>query len=153
MGTDELPLPHTQAVDLARQYPGDVGRQIDAAYACDRFGDEQQAAVYYEKAWALGVPTEHRHGFLLGFSSTLRNVGRADESLQRLQLANAEFPDNAVLLAFTALTLHTLGQANLALATMLDAALNAREGNDLAQYQRALREYRDELAGEPIASP
>lgn len=144
------------AVPLAQHYPNAVTAQIAAAYACDRVGDEEQALVYYRKGWALGVPEEHRFQFLIGFSSTLRNVGCAHESLEWLQLARAEQPNNAALAAFTALALHTVGETELALATMLEAALKTGDGNGLAPYTRALTEYRDELlvaAGNPQHNP
>ena len=143
---------YQHAVPLAQQYPNAVAAQIAAAYACDRVGDEEQALVYYRKGWALGVPEEHRFQFLIGFSSTLRNVGCAHESLEWLQLARAEQPNNPALAAFTALALHTVGETKLALATMLEAALKTGDGNGLAPYTRALTEYRDELlvaAGNP----
>ena len=111
---------YEHAVPLAQQYPNAVAAQIAAAYACDRVGNEEKALIYYRKGWALGVPEEHRFQFLIGFSSTLRNVGCAHESLEWLQLARGEQPNNPALAAFTALALHTVGETELALATMLD---------------------------------
>jgi|SRR5471030_81826 len=136
---------HVCAGALVKQNPEDVRAQIAAAYACDRIGDESDALTHYEIAWHLGVPEEQRFEFLVGYSSTLRNMGRAQESLDRLQDANKERPVNAALLAFTALALHDIGNVELALATMLDAALKTADGNGLAPYTRALTEYRDEL--------
>ncbi|NWC93042.1 MULTISPECIES: tetratricopeptide repeat protein [unclassified Pseudomonas] len=134
------------AVPLAKQHPDDVTVQITTAYACDRLGYEQEALVYYQGAWKLGVPQEEQFEFLLGFSSTLRNVGRAEESLEWLRQARKSHPHSAVLAAFTALALHAAGQNDLALATMLDCALKTADGNGLAPYTRALTHYRDELA-------
>lgn len=73
-----------------------------------------------------------------------------------VQLARGEQPNNPALAAFTALALHTVGETELALATMLEAALKTGDGNGLAPYTRALTEYRDELlvaAGNPQHNP
>ena len=137
---------YMQVIFLAEQHPTDLSAQIAAAYACDRAGDEYQALRFYEMAWALGIPSALRFEFLIGLSSTLRNVGRAQESLDWLQKLSKEHPDNAALAAFMALTLHDLGHIELALATMLEAALKAGNGKGLAPYTRALTEYRDELS-------
>src|SRR5262245_51110787 len=96
-----------------------------AAYACDRIGLERDAIVHYERAWHLGVPAAERPGFLVGFGSTLRNVGRAEDAVARLAEATIEYPDDPSLRAFLALALHSTGQSALALATMLEAALAA----------------------------
>ncbi|WAH56435.1 tetratricopeptide repeat protein [Pseudomonas silvicola] len=137
---------YTQVIFLAKQHPTDLNAQIAAAYACDRAGDEHQAVRFYEIAWALGIPSALRFEFLIGLSSTLRNVGRAQASLDWLEKLSKEHPENAALAAFMALTLHALGQTELALAMMLEAALKAGDGKGLAPYTRALTEYRNGLS-------
>ncbi len=124
----------------ADQRPQDVNAQIAAAYACDRTGAEHRAVAYYDAAWALGVPAEKRAHFLLGYGSTLRNVGRIADSLERLTSAVAEFPDQHALKAFLALTLHSAGRPTEALATVLDALVAAQSDN-LMGTERALRTY------------
>ncbi|HVK76696.1 MAG TPA: tetratricopeptide repeat protein [Kofleriaceae bacterium] len=136
---------HARATDLARAWPGDVRVQMAAAYACDRLGLERDAIAYYERAWELGVPTDERAGFLVGFGSTLRNVGRTDEAVARLAEASVEFPNDAALRAFLALALHSAGHGTLALATMLEAALAAARPDGFGPYRRALAEYQAEL--------
>jgi Flp pilus assembly protein TadD len=135
-----------QAVATARANPQDVRAVMAAAYACDRIGLEPEAIEYYERAWELGVPAAERPGFLVGFGSTLRNVGRAEEAVARLAEATAEFPDDASLRAFLALALHSAGHSTLALATMLEAALAAAANPDgFGAYTRALTAYQKEL--------
>src|SRR4051794_8477922 len=91
---------HVRATVLASHHPDDVRVQIAAAYACDRLGLERDAIVHYERAWDLGVPAAERPGFLVGFGSTLRNVGRVDDAVARLAEATIEFPADAALRAF-----------------------------------------------------
>lgn len=109
----------------ATAHPDDVDAQAAAAYACDRAGREAQALRYYQRAFELGGPADDRAGFLLGFGSTLRNVGRVDDAVAVLGEAVLAHPDHAALRAFLALALGSAGHHALALATMLDAGLTA----------------------------
>lgn len=136
---------HLGSVALAEAELDNVDAQISAAYARDQMGREQDAIRYYERAWALGIPTFERRNFLLGFGSTLRNVGRAREAVAILRDAVEEYPRSPELLAFLALALHSAGDSDLALATMLDAAFNVLGPEGFGPYSRALTEYRAEL--------
>ncbi len=135
---------HRRAVALADQHRDAVRVQAVAAYACDRLGREQDAVGYYTRAWELGGPTDERAGFLLGYGSTLRNVGRHDDAVGVLGQAVLEYPEHAALRAFLALALHSLGHHALALATMLEAGL-AVAPTAFDPYRRALDEYLREL--------
>ena len=134
-----------KAVAAAKRRPNDVRAQIEAAYACDRAGDERQAIVYYERAWTLGVPAEDRQDFVVGFGSTLRNVGRADEAVVYLGEAVEAHPENAALRAFLSLALFSSGHPRLAMATMLETALSASRPDAFGGYERALASYQAEL--------
>jgi hypothetical protein len=122
-----------------------VVEHIAAAYACDAEGRETDAVVHYDAAWRLGVPAEGRAQFLLGYGSTLRNVGRLDDSLAILRAATAEFPDDQAMRVFLALTLHSTGAHSEALATMFDVAL-ALADPTITKFRRSIGEYREELS-------
>lgn len=124
--------------------PTDVGAQVAAAYANDRHGDEETAVRYYDAAWAIGVPADVRCRFLVGYGSTLRNVGRLDESIAIHRSAISEYPGFPAHHAFLALTLHAAGEHDAAIAEALTAVVDAGASN-LDGYDRALGEYRDEL--------
>lgn len=134
----------SRALGTAVSNPGDVHAQIAAAYACDRQGDEADAIRFYDAAWRLGVPEEERRRFLVGYGSTLRNVGRYSESIDLLRRAIAGSPHYVPYLAFLALSLHSAGEhaeaVAVALTALLEAAPEALDG-----YDRALAEYRDML--------
>ena len=125
----------------------DVRARIARAFACDRDGDERAAVVHYDAAWRLGVPDDVRARFLVGYGSTLRNVGRAEEAVAILAEAALEHPDYPALQAFLALALHAAGHPTAALATMLAVVLDLAgpQGGPLDGYQRALGEYQREL--------
>lgn len=118
--------------------------EMARAYALDREGREREAIVHYERAWALGVPEPERRRFLVGFGSTLRNVGRADDAVALLTEAVAADPDYPALHAFLALALLSAGHPKAALATMLGVALDVG-GAAFDGYDRALTAYHQEL--------
>lgn len=130
--------------------PDDVTARIAAAYHCDAHRTEAEAIDHYDAAWALGVPAAERKEFLLGYGSTLKNVGRLVESERVLRQAVAEFPDDRALPAFLALTLQAADRSNAAVATLLETLLalgDAAPG--VAAYGRALSHYAAELAAAP----
>ena len=143
---------HRRAVALADARHDDVRAQAAAAYACDRLGRERDAVRYYAQAHELGGPVDDPAGFLLGYGSTLRNVGRHDDAIAILGQAALAHPDHAALRAFLALALHAAGHATLALATMLDAAL-ASSPTAFAPYRRALASYLQELQDAALPEP
>ena len=126
-------------------HPDDVAARIAAAYACDRVGREAEAVVHYDAAWALGVPAEARRGFLVGYGSTLRNVGRLDESVAILGEAVAADPDYTPYKVFLGLALHSYGHHAAATATLLAAILDLHGGARLDGFERAIGEYQQEL--------
>jgi len=132
---------HARATDLARLHPGDVRARIAAGQACERIGDPAAALIHYDRAWQLGVPASARPGFLIGYGATLRSCGRVDEAVARLGEAVIDYPDHAALRAFLALALHSAGQATLALATMLEAALAAARPDGFAGHDQALAHH------------
>ncbi len=135
-----------EAMALGDHNPGDVEAQLAAAYACDRYGSELDAVRYYDAAWSLGVPDAERRRFMVGYGSTLRNVGRVSESVAVLRQAVSESPEFAPNHAFLALSLHSEGAYDEALAAALTAVIAAGADN-LDGYDRALSYYKDTLLG------
>jgi tetratricopeptide (TPR) repeat protein len=129
----------------AAAHPDDVEAQIACAYAHDRVGLESEAVRYYDRAWALGIPEPGRRGFIVGYGSTLRNVGRADEAVAILAEAVQTYPDYPALHAFLALALFSAGHPRAALAAMLGTALDVSRPGVFDGYERALTEYHQEL--------
>jgi len=121
----------------------------DSACKHDTRGEEAAAIPEYERALALGLPADERCQALLGLGSSLRNVGRPEESVRVLRAAVAEFPEHAALRAFLSLALHSLGDGRQAMVTLLDLIMRYAP---LGQYVRALGEYRDVLARAPVAA-
>ena len=133
-------------LDRACTHPNDVQARIDAAYHCDAHRTEEEAVVHYDAAWKLGIPTEQRRGFMLGYGSTLKNVGRFAESESILRQAIEENSKDRALPVFLALTLHAAGRGDHAVAQLLDVLLDLKD-RDIDSYERALAYYADELRG------
>jgi tetratricopeptide (TPR) repeat protein len=122
-----------------------VEEEIAAAYALDREGDETGAIKHYDAAYRMGVPADREKGFFVGYGSTLRNVGRADEAVAILAEAVKKYPDYPALAAFLALALLDAGHPHAAVAAMLGVALDVAPANAFDGYDRALGEYHAEL--------
>ena len=122
-----------------------VRELLDAAYAHDRVGDERGAIKFYDAAYRAGVPEAERRKFLVGYGSTLRNVGRAEEAVAILAQAVADDPAYPAFAAFLALALADAGHPKAALAAMLGCALDAARPGAFDGYERALGEYHAEL--------
>lgn len=135
----------------ADERPDDASAQIAAAYACDRAGDEARAATYYDAAWRLGLPSDiDRVGFMLGYGSTLKNVGRLEESEAVLRQALTLAPDHRALRLFLALTLEKKGRSAEALAEAIDVVLTQTPHTpDIQRFARALSEYVADLRQRP----
>ena len=142
---------HARAIILARDHPDDVNAALAAGGTCDRLGLERDAIVHYERALELGVPEDVRRDFTIWYGSTLRNVGRVEESLARLAEGTTVYSEDAAIRAFLALALHSAGHDTLALATMLEAALvAAARPEGFRGYERALATYQTELVAAAI---
>lgn len=135
----------------AAAQPSDVEAQIAAAFACDRDGREREAIDHYDAAWALGVPADRRRRFLVGYGSTLRNVGRLEQSVAILGEAAAADPEYAPFKVFLGLALHSSGQHAAAVATLLDALLDLHGGAGLDGFERAIAEYQKALLDRAVA--
>jgi len=141
-----------EAVARAAADPSDVTAQIAAAYACDRVGREAEAVRYYDAAWALGLPEGGRRRFLVGYGSTLRNVGRLEESVAILGEAVAADPDYAPFKVFLGLALHSSGHHAAAMAALLGAVLEVHGGARLDGFERAIGEYQEEMLDRSLRS-
>ncbi len=116
--------------------------ELERAFALDSGGDERAAVVQYERALQAGVPDDLLPQALLGYGSTLRNVGRNDDSVRVLEDAVRQFPDHGALPVFLSFSLWTVGRRGEALAVL------ARPLGDGTGYARSIDQYADEIARE-----
>ncbi len=123
---------------VAELPPGDAVGEYELASAHDSIGNEAEAADHYRRAFAAGLPEARRRQAVIQYASTLRNLGRADESVALLTAereAASDELDDAVT-AFLALALTDVGREREAAGLALGAL-----SRHLPRYNRSLSNY------------
>ena len=134
---------------LAAELPADSGiGYFERASSLDFTGHEDMAVPLYRRALENGLDETRRRPAVIQLASSLRNIGRAEESVALLTAeieAGTDELDGAVL-AFLALALASAGREREGLSVAL-AALAPH----LPRYQRAVAAYAG-LPTEPEAA-
>lgn len=128
------------------QHPHDARVLYEVGGAYDTDGQESIALGFYERAVEAGLDGDLRRRCYLQHGSTLRNLGRIDDSLALFARAREEFPGSVALGAFEALTLHAAGRANTALASLLVLLADHVDAEELERYKPAMRGNAEYLA-------
>ena len=111
----------------------------EAGGARDSAGREAEAEPLYLAALEAGLPEPERSQAIIQLASTVRNLGRPEESLELLRAEFAAKPDHPLADAatvFAALALHDLGRTTEALSATI-AALAPH----LPAYRRSVTAY------------
>ncbi|ODU64788.1 MAG: hypothetical protein BGO97_12595 [Micrococcales bacterium 70-64] len=133
------------AIDaLAAEHgPDDAAAVFETASARDYAGREQEAEPLYRRALELGLDEQVRPRAVIQLASTLRNLGRAEESVRMLEQNLHDHPSDewtGPSAAFLALALVSRGDerqgASVALAALADY---------LPFYAASVRSYAVEL--------
>ena len=129
--------------DLAAERPvGDAIARFELGAANDSTGRPDEAVPLYRQALAAGLTGERRRRAVIQLASSLRNLGRPEESVALLEAereAGSDALDDAVA-AFLALALVDTGRERDAVALALTAL-----ARHLPRYTRSLAAYADEL--------
>lgn len=121
---------------LAAEAPDPALAAFERGGSRDSAGREAEAEALYREALALGLAQDERAQCTIQLASTLRNLGRAEESLALLRDAEPFPPYSAAFAAFEALTLATLGRPTEGLSRVLTALAPT-----LPRYQRSVAGY------------
>ncbi|WP_354003878.1 tetratricopeptide repeat protein [Arthrobacter sp. zg-Y877] len=121
-----------------RRYPDNARVLYEVGGAYDTAGEESTAAGFYERALARGLEGDVLRRCYLQYGSTLRILGRTEESLAVFARARQAFPGSVSLGAFEALTLHAAGKVNAALAGLLVLLAENVSAEELERYLPAL---------------
>jgi tetratricopeptide (TPR) repeat protein len=124
---------------LYKEHPDNPRVLYEVGGAYDTAGEEATALGFYERSMEKGLAGDIRRRCYLQYGSTLRNLGRIDESLRVFAQARIEFSDSVALGAFEALTFHAAGRVNTALASLLDLLAEHVDAPELERYKPALR--------------
>jgi tetratricopeptide (TPR) repeat protein len=118
--------------------PDSAVAAFELASAFDSTGHEELAVRNYERALGLGLGDDRRRRAVIQLASSLRNVGRVDESVALLEAERERTSDELddAVSAFLAFALADAGREREAAAIAL-AAL----GPHLPRYQRSVGNY------------
>lgn len=120
-------------------HPDDPEVLYEVGGSYDTDGQEEVAVTYYERALAIGLQGEMLRKCYLQYGSTLRNLGRADESLAIFSDARREFPNSVSLGVFELLTLHAQGKRDAALAAALILIADHVQTDEIKRYEPSIR--------------
>jgi tetratricopeptide (TPR) repeat protein len=124
--------------DLLAQHPDHPVLVYEVGGAYDTAGDEATAASYYERALALGLEGDALRRCLCQYGSTLRWLGRLDESIAVLERARVDFAESDSVRVFLALTLNEAGRGDAAVAELLKVVVAHGEHTDLGRWATGL---------------
>jgi tetratricopeptide (TPR) repeat protein len=136
--------------EVLAEHPDDAHVLYEVGGAYDTAGEEETAAGYYERALDAGLSGDTLRRCLLQYGSTLRNLGRFDDSLAALDRALELFPGSESVRVWHALSLHAAGRSDAAVAELMEVAVDGIPTPDLQRYQAAIRgnaEYLRSLDG------
>jgi hypothetical protein len=140
-GTEEEFL--SRMAELVAELPADSAVAVfERAASLDSTGHSDLAVPLYRQALQLGLPGERRRRAVIQLASSLRNLGRAPESVALLtaeQDAGSDHLDDAVS-AFLALALVDTGHEREAVSLALTAL-----SRHMTRYQRSLANYARQL--------
>jgi tetratricopeptide (TPR) repeat protein len=126
-------------LEVLAEHPDDPHVLYEVGGSYDTAGDEETAAGYYERALAAGLQGEWLRKCLLQYGSTLRNLGRLDDSLAVLDRALEAFPDSESVRVWRALSLHAAGRSDAAVAELMELAADRIRTPELLRYEAGLR--------------
>lgn len=113
--------------------------------AYDTAGQEAQALGFYERALAEGLDGDILCRCYLQYGSTLRNLGRVEESMEVFARARVQFPESVSLGVFEALTLHAGGRVHAAFGRLLSLLADNVHVDEVNRYKPSMRGNADYL--------
>ena len=131
---------------LASELPHDHPiADFERASSFDSMGHSDRAVPLYRKALENGLQDPRRRRAVIQMASSIRNLGRADESVAELEAERQRSSDELddAVDAFLALALVDVGREREAVALLLTALAKG-----LPRYQRSVRNYAAALTEE-----
>ncbi len=133
------------AQSLFETGPGDPRLIFELASAHRGAGDEQQAIALYDKAVVAGLREPHRHRALLQQAACHRRTGDFGAARAILDALSVERPGSAAVAAYRALTMLDQGEADAAVADLIDVVLSRSGDADDEDHRAALHRCAGQL--------
>jgi tetratricopeptide (TPR) repeat protein len=135
----------TLLLALVIDNPDHAAANLQCAWTHDKMGLEEEALPFYERAIEIGLPSDDLESALLGLGSTLRALGHYPESLEVLERAVDEFPENRALEVFLAMARYNNGKPKEAVEALLRLLIMTTSDQDIRSYTTALDIYSEDL--------
>lgn len=142
---DQLEESQVVLLDLLDKYPEDPLVLYEVGGSFDVMGEERDAISYYEEAIEAGLSGEDLQECLICLGSCRRVIGEFEESVEALETAVSQFPDNKSGHVFLALAYYANDQKEEAMQTLLDALLQTTTNEDILAYADVFEFYKDNL--------
>ncbi|WP_448811482.1 tetratricopeptide repeat protein [Agromyces bauzanensis] len=123
---------------LLAEHPTQPEVLYEVGGSYDTAGEEATALGYYEAAMAAGLSGDPLRRCLLQYGSTLRLLGRHEDSLAALDRALVQWPVSPSVRAFHALALHAAGRSDGAVGELLALVADEIRTPDVLRYEAAL---------------
>ncbi|CAL2081597.1 conserved hypothetical protein [Tenacibaculum dicentrarchi] len=131
--------------ELIFEYPKSGEVFYHYAWLCDNMQRELEAYPKYEKALELGLKDIDLEGCYLGLGSTYRCIGEYTKSVNLLQKAIFDFPENREFKVFKAMSLFNLNKCDEAMNILLNIIAETSNDNGIKKYKNAIKYYSDKL--------
>ncbi|GJM42031.1 MAG: hypothetical protein DHS20C20_23130 [Ardenticatenaceae bacterium] len=142
---DELEASQELLLDLLSENPDDPLVLYEVGGSFDVMGEEKDAIPYYQKAIKEGLDGDDLQECLVCLGSSHRNVGNFDDSVETLEKAVAQFPENNSGNVFLALAYYSDGREDEAVRLLLDLLLKTTNDQNILDYADPLDYYKDNL--------
>lgn len=130
---------------LRAEFPADAQIAVQTAWVHDSLGREEEAVPHYRAAIDGDLSDEELRGAFLGLGSTLRALGRDDESADIFRRGLERFPHYRPLRVFNAMLRYNRGENREAVADLLRLLVESTSDEEILGYRRAVMAYAEDL--------
>lgn len=130
--------------EIYQQDPNNIKACFEYAGGWDSIGQEEKAAVYYEKVKTMGIenlPLEDQPCFYVQYGSTLRNLRQFDQAQMVFEEGLKVFPNFLALQLFLSLNFCSMGIEIEKNKIYLEEQLKQINHPSVERYMRSLKNY------------
>jgi len=125
--------------DLDSRHPNTPEILAQIAWTCETLGRYREAAGFYERAVALGLPPNELSAAMLGLGSALRCLGDYARAEAVLRQGRLQFPNQREFDVFLAIALHNLGRHAEVLQLLLGTLIETADDVGITSQGRTIR--------------
>jgi len=142
---DELDASQAILLDLLEAHPDNATVLYEVGGSYDVLGQEREAIPYYEQAIDADLAGDDLQECLICLGSCNRVIGEFEESVDALETAVSQFPDNKSGHVFLALAYYANDQKQEAMRTLMEVLLETTENEDIQAYADVFEFYKENL--------